>query len=190
MRQKFRPSLHFNWNSYRNCRSNKMVKETKFYGKQEHPTALKHLHCTCVKMSLAYCQPLQVRNWKRHTGKWPSNIIRTRIQKLVTRYLMHNFKIFITLFNFKPSSSKFHKLMSIFDMFFTGRNGGRERRGKDLVHPLRVWYVWDYLFEWSLVHTCYVDHTYDNISEDVILKIAIIKCISCAVHSKHGSMQS
>ena len=33
---------------------------------------------------------------------------------------------------------KFTSPMDIFDMFFTGRKGGREKRGKDLVHPLRV----------------------------------------------------
>lgn len=33
---------------------------------------------------------------------------------------------------------KFTSPMDIFDMFFTGKKGSRERRGRDLVHPLRV----------------------------------------------------
>lgn len=33
---------------------------------------------------------------------------------------------------------KFSSPMDIFDMFFTGRKGNKEKRGRDLVHPLRV----------------------------------------------------
>ena len=36
---------------------------------------------------------------------------------------------------------KFSSPMDIFDMFFTGRKGNREKRGRDLVHPLRVCHV-------------------------------------------------
>ena len=35
---------------------------------------------------------------------------------------------------------KFSSPMDIFDMFFTGRKGNKEKRGRDLVHPLRVRY--------------------------------------------------
>lgn len=39
---------------------------------------------------------------------------------------------------------KFSSPMDLFDMFFTGGSrSGREKRGKNLVHPLRVSVVWE-----------------------------------------------
>jgi len=57
---------------------------------------------------------------------------------------------------------KFSSPMDLFDMFFTGGSrSGREKRGKNLVHPLRVSLVWEVastnalgiLFKWE-VFTC------------------------------------
>lgn len=68
---------------------------------------------------------------------------------------------------------KFNSPMDIFDMFFTGRKGGRERRGKDLIHPLRV--------------------TLDDLYNGKTAKLALTKNVICqackGIGGKPGSVQ-